>query len=423
MPRSLALRLAVVLCMTLAAQAAAQSPRPLSEVECQALRQRLAEHARLSDGVRRAVAAQAQAVPAPPSPAARPTGSGRPEAIRARLAEIPRERQVLEDQRLAAMVRFDLGRAADIQAKIQALETERQGLERELAALPAGTGASGPPAPAAPRALADIDRIRCQDMAALLESAVKMRQRELGAREGQPGALPLTALGGQSAEQIARDLGAQFRPWPEAATQVGLLDQDGDGRLDGFVDVPAADVYRLYRQRSDGTVSVEVFVAPQRPGAAYGEIVRRIEEMAARQGRLTLDDLLSRRPAGPVRVVTETADFATARSHLLAGNFAEAARVDVAAPRASEFQNFRGEAVRLVEVIAPAPGGVAARTASVLARAGNQEVWEESTMVVRPASYWRTDVELSIARETRSSAGAVVTPRAASAPVRFSIER
>jgi hypothetical protein len=423
MRRPRAPAVAAVLSIALAAQAGAQPPRPLSDAECQALRQRVAEHARLSDGVRRAVAAQAQAASAPASSAPRPAASGRAEAIRARLAEIPRERQVLEDQRLAAMVRFEFGRATEIQARIQALETERQGLERELATLPAGGGAPAGPAPATPRQLSDVERIRCQDLAAALDTAVRTRQRELGAREGQPGAVPLTALGGQSAEQIARDLAAQLRPWPDAATQVGLLDQDGDGRLDGFVDVPAADVYRLYRQRPDGTVSVEVFVAPGRSGAAYGEIVRRIEEAATRQARLTLDDLLSRRPAGPVRVVSETADFAAARGHLLAGNFAEAARLESAAARASEFQNFRGDAVRLVEVIAPAPGGVAARSASVLPRAGNQELWEESTTVVRPVSYWRTDVDVAIARETRSGAGAIVTPRAASAPVRFSIER
>ncbi len=423
MSRSLALRFAVVLSIALAAEAGAQSPGPLSDAECQALRQRVAEHARLSDGVRRVVAAQAQAAPAPAAPAARPPGAGRADAIRARLAEIPRERQVLEDQRLAAMVRFEFGRATEIQGRIQTLEAERQALERELAALPAGAGASAPAAPGAPRPVSDIERIRCQDLTALLDTAVRTRQRELGAREGQPGALPLTALGGQSAEQIARDLAAQLRSWPEAATQVGLLDQDGDGRIDGFVDAPAADVYRLYRQRQDGSVSVEAFVAPGRSGAAYGEIARRIEEAAIRQSRLTLDDLLSRRPAGPVRVVSETADFVTARGHLLAGNFAEAARVEGGAAGASEFQNYRGDTVRLVEVIAPASGGVAARSASVVPRPGNQELWEESTMVIRPASYWRTDVELGIARETRSSTGAIVTPRATSAPVRFSLER
>jgi len=41
----------------------AQGPS-VSDAECQSLRQRLGEHARLSDGVRKAVATQAEAAPA-----------------------------------------------------------------------------------------------------------------------------------------------------------------------------------------------------------------------------------------------------------------------------------------------------------------------------------------------------------------------
>ena len=87
----------------------------ISDAECQSLRQRLSEHARLSEGVRRAVAAQAGPAPspaaaatptAPPPPA--PTPPARGDAIRARLEQIPKERQTLDDQRLASMVRFDL---------------------------------------------------------------------------------------------------------------------------------------------------------------------------------------------------------------------------------------------------------------------------------------------------------------------------
>ncbi len=71
----------------------------ISDAECQSLRQRLAEHARLSDGVRRAVTAQAGAAPAA-SPGSTPAPTGRAGAIRARLEQLPKDRQTLEDQRL-----------------------------------------------------------------------------------------------------------------------------------------------------------------------------------------------------------------------------------------------------------------------------------------------------------------------------------
>ena len=120
--------------------ALAQAPS-ISDAECQSLRLRLAEHARLSDGVRKAVAAQATAAPAvatpTPTPSATPAATGRAEAIRTRLEQIPKDRQTLEDQRLAAMVKFELSRAGQIQGQIQALDAEKATLERELAALPA----------------------------------------------------------------------------------------------------------------------------------------------------------------------------------------------------------------------------------------------------------------------------------------------
>src|SRR5688572_21880341 len=92
--------------------------------------------------------------PAPPA--------GRAEAIRARLEQIPKERQVLEDQRLAAMVRFELGRAGQIQGQIQALDTEKSTLNRELAALPAApsTAAASPPS----ASTTEVASPRCQDM-------------------------------------------------------------------------------------------------------------------------------------------------------------------------------------------------------------------------------------------------------------------
>ena len=133
--------LAVGLYGGLASPTAAQTAATPSEAECQSLRQRLAEHARLSEGVRRAVAAQAPASPAISGSAAAsapaPAPTGRAATIRARLEQIPREHQTLEDQRIAAVVKFEFGRAAGIQGQLQQLDTEKSNLERELSTLPA----------------------------------------------------------------------------------------------------------------------------------------------------------------------------------------------------------------------------------------------------------------------------------------------
>jgi len=96
-------------------------------------------------------------------------------------------------------------------------------------------------------------------MAALVNGALKIRRKELGAREDLAEVIPLTPIKQAYRDEIARDLAAQFDPWPQAATQVGLLDQTGDGRLDAFVDVPARDIFRLYRQLQDGTLRIEIF--------------------------------------------------------------------------------------------------------------------------------------------------------------------
>ncbi|MGH7353428.1 MAG: hypothetical protein ACRELS_02485 [Candidatus Rokuibacteriota bacterium] len=403
---------------------ASAQTRTVSETECQSLRQRLAEHARLSEGVRRAVAAQVAAAPAAPvaaSPA--PTApAGRAEAIRARLEQIARERPTLEDQRLAALVRFEFGRATQIQGQIQTLDTEKAILERELASLPAGPTTT--PAPAIPPPpSSDAARIRCQDTPAALAGAVRIRQRELGAREGQPGAIPLTGLKGQTSEQIAQELAAQFEPGASAATQVGLLDSDGNGQLDGFVDVPVPGVFRLIRQRSDGTLSVEVFPLPGGAASAYAELTRRLEENSIRQTGQTLVELLAARPAGPARALTQTGEFAQARERFMAGNVADAGRIDGPAAGTVELQNFRGESVRVMEIISPVAGGLSLRRVVVLPRAGDQELWEETTTIVRPVSYWRTDVEVVRSRETRTAAGALVGQRSILAPVRFTLER
>ena len=261
-------RIAVVLLACVLAWTApgAAQTRPPSEAECQLQRERVADHARVSEAVRRAVAARAATFPAPkpaaataPAPAATAT-PGSPEAFRTRLEQSPAERQKLEDQRLGAVLRFDLGRASQIQGQIDAIDAERAKLEQGLASAPAAPVPASPaPVEGKPTAATDVDRIPCAEMPSVLEVAVKTRRKELGARETQGGAVPLVALKGQSAEQIGRELAAQFAAWPQAATQVGLLDQDGNGRLDGVVDVPTKDLFRVYRQRSDGTLGVEVF--------------------------------------------------------------------------------------------------------------------------------------------------------------------
>ena len=59
----------------------------------------------------------------------------------------------------------------------------------------------------------------------------------------------------------------------------------------------------------------------------------------------------------------------------------------------------------------------------VVAIPGGQEIWEETSTRVHPASYWRTDIELRASRETRTAAGAVVGTRATTGPITFSVER
>ncbi len=394
----------------------------ISDAECQSLRQRLAEHARLSEGVRRAVTAQAGAAPAAPAPSPA-VATGRAEAIRARLEQIPKDRQGLEEQRLGAMMKFELSRAGQIQTQIQALDAEKANLEREQAALPASPSTS--PAATSQAALSDpTTRIRCQDMPATVDNALKTRRRELGAREEQTGAIPLIGLKGQTPEQIAQELAGQFASGPASSAQVGLFDSDGDGRLDGFVDVPTPGVFRLVRQRADGTVSVEVFqTAASGTTPAYGEQTRRLDETTARQTGQALADLLATRPAGALRAVTQTAEFGPAYAQFQAGNFSEAARLGAAAARSTEFQNLRGQSVRVLEVISPVAGGVSVRRAVVLAQPNDPELWEETTTIVRPASYWRTDVEVARSRQTRTTGGAVVGAPSASAPSKFSLER
>lgn len=418
-------RLAAVLtigaCLVTSGPAQGQSSRIL-DADCAALRERLAAHARLSEGVRRAVTTRVAAMPAASGGAAATAAapSGRAGAVRARLEQIPRERQALEDQRLAAMVKFELSRASQIQAQIQALDAEKAALEREAAALPATSPVPAPAPP--PAALPDAARVSCQEVPAAVDEAVRIRRRELGAGENQAGAIPLVALTGRSAEDIGKELAAQLSSAPPAGAQVGLLDADGDGRLDGFVDMPAPRVFRLVRQRADGTIGMETFPAGGREAApAYGELTRRLDETSAR-GQ-TLADLLATRPASPLRAVAQTADFGQAYAQFQAGDFADAARVGAAAARSTEFQNLRGQSVRVIEVVSPVSGGVSLRRATVLAQPNDQEAWEETTTIVRPTSYWRTDVEVTRTRETRAASGTPVGARSVSGPGAFVLER
>jgi hypothetical protein len=420
----LAVALTVGLAGSLASPAAAQTAATPREAECQSLRQRLAEHARLSEGVRRAVAAQAAgSLPvsggaAASAPPAAPTG--RAAAIRARLEQIPRERQALEDQRIAAVVKFDLARAASAQGQMQQLETEKGNLERELSTLPATPAAPAAAAPA-PLPPSDAARIRCQDVTAAVDTAVKTRRRELGAKEDQAGAVPLIALKGQSPDQIGQELAAQLGA--SAASSVGLLDSDGNGQLDGVVDAPAPGVFRLVRQRSDGTLTVEAFPAPGSGATGgYGELTRRLDETTIRQSGQNLAGVLGTRQAGPARVV-QTGDFAPAYTQFQAGNFADAAKLTAPAARSVEYQNLRGQGVRVIEILSPVSGGVSLRRAVVVAQPNDQELWEETTTIVRPVSYWRADVEQTRSRESRTAAGAVVGTPGAPASSKFSLER
>ena len=418
---------------------AADPPRPLTDTECQTMRARLAGHAKLSAGARRAVAARAAASPAPPppspavasapAPAPPATVSNRADEIRARLQKIPGERQQAEDGRLGALGRFDLSRVAQYQAQLTALDQERARLEQEQAGLASRPSAPAAPAPAptpippapAPARVSDSDSIRCQDMRAAHDEAVAIRLRELGAKDGQPGVVPLVALEGQSADQVAQELRAQM-PSASPGSQIGLLDVNGDGQLDGFVDVPVKDVYRVYRQKPDGTLGVEVSAGGGN-AAAYGDLARQLEETGNRQAGRSLADLLAIRAAGPVRVTAETGDFASAHGHWLAGNFAEAARLEGAAARSVEFQNWRGEVVRVTEILTPVNGGVALRRFVAQPRSGDQEQWDETTTAVRLPSYSKTDVEIAQGRETRSIAGAPVGARSTTAAIRFTLSR
>ena len=245
---------------------AAAQPRPLTDTECQSLRARLAEHVKLSDGVRRAVATRAAASPAPPPPSPavastspqsrRPGGKSR-RRDPARTSEDSVERQQAEegvsapsgDSSSAAplstrrnsrrWIRSKARLSSSWPAAVAAECSRRAGVRSDPGARPgdAGPGASQRPATAS--------AVRQQ---AAHDEPCESSLRELGAKEGQAGVVPLMGVQSQTAEQIARELGAQM-PSAAPGSQVGLLDVNGDGRLDGFVDVPVKDVYACIARR------------------------------------------------------------------------------------------------------------------------------------------------------------------------------
>jgi hypothetical protein len=107
----------------------------------------------------------------------------------------------------------------------------------------------------------------------------------------------------------------------------------------------------------------------------------------------------------------------------MAGNFAEAGRLQSAAARTIEFQNLRGDTGRLLEILTPVAGGVVMRRVVIVPRPNSEELWEETVITIRAASYWRSDVEVSTSRQTRTATGAIVGAPSGPAPSRFSLER
>jgi hypothetical protein len=151
--------------LAMTAEAAGQTP----DTECQVGRERLAGHARASEAVRKLVAARAGTTAAGPTsagPPGSPPPGGRAAEIRTRLAEIPRERQRLDDVRVAAMVKLDFARAAQAQGQLETLEQEKRRLERELATMPQSPSAQALLSPTPPASSADADRVPCRDVAA-----------------------------------------------------------------------------------------------------------------------------------------------------------------------------------------------------------------------------------------------------------------
>jgi hypothetical protein len=406
----------------------AQVPVP-SPAECQAMRDRIREHASISAAARQAVGITAPAAtPAAPSVSQDP--ASRAETIRARLAQVKEERERLEDEKVGAIVKLDFARVARIQEQVESLEVERRGLDAELAGLEQG-GRLARPRPSwmaplgGPATGLDLARVPCRDLSALEDKALRARRKELGGAEGQTALVPLLPLRGQTDRELTSELGSQFGPDPEVARRLGLLDQDGDTQVDGFMDSPAWGMLRLYRQRSDGSLALHLFLTavPPDPNAPYSEAARRLEEALLRQTGRQLADLLPLRPAGPLKVLGETGEFSRLRALVDSGRFDQALQAGSLGARSIEFQNYRGETVRLLEVVAGDGRAVQLRTSSTVVKPDGGEQWEETVTHFRPVSLWRTDVEVDRSREVKSAPGGAAQPRSSLPTIRFSLER
>lgn len=387
---------------------------PLSPAECQALRERVAEHARASDAARRALGVAAVSAP---STALAP--ADRADAIRARLAQIRQERQRLEEAQVAALVKLEFDRLGQIREQMDALDRERRTLEAEAA----GREGSGAPAPPAQRG-ADLGRMPCRDLPALEQAAVRARRKELGGAERQEGLVPLVPVRGHSEREVGAELARQLGAGAGARQRLGLLDQDGDARVDGFVDSPAAGLYRLYRERADGSVAVDLFMAAAPPSdMPYWAAVRRLDQALLRHTQRRLADLLSLRPVGPVKLLGETGDFADLRGLVESGRFDRVVQAARPTARSIEFQNYRGEIVRRLEVVAGGGGTAQLQTATVRIRQDGTEEWEQTLRRFRPVSFWRTEVEVDRSQETRQPAAGAPQARTTLPTVRFTLER
>jgi len=416
--------LAVALASLLLPGLAGAQPPPLSPTECRALRDRIGEHAHVSAAARRALGITTPAAPSA-APSVSQDPASRAEAIRTRLAQIKEERDRLEEEKVGVIVKLDFARVARIQERIEGLEVERRSLEAELAGLEQGRRQVRPgPSWMAPLPGPDLlASAPCQDLPGLEDKALRARRKELGGAEGQASLVPLLPLRGQTDRELAVELGTQFGPDPEG--RVGLLDQDGDTQVDGFADSPAWGMLRLYRQRSDGSLALGLFLTavPPRPDAPYGEDGRRLEEGLLRQTGRRLADLLPLRPVGPVRVMGETGEYFRLRALVDSGRFDQAIQAGSLGARSVEFQNYRGETVRLLEVVAGDGRAVQLRSSATLVNPDGAEQWEETVTRFHPVSFWRTDVEVDQSREGRPAPGGVAQPRSSTPTIRFSLER
>ena len=75
----------------------------------------------------------------------------------------------------------------------------------------------------------------------------------------------------------------------------------------------------------------------------------------------------------------------------------------------------------MIEVIAPAPNGLLLRRLVATPRPQDEELWEETTTLIRPTSQSRIEVEIRRTTERRNVAGSVA-PKVVSPPVAFAVD-